>query len=285
MECDLFFFETQYLAGSVPGQWHADFKDLKSIWHMEIELWKKYKKGKHQTVFEVRNPPTISVISVYRWKPPASMLISLPSSEMFFHQQEDPICHIFSVWVLQKYHFWKPGVVHCDFLGSHFGVPTTLPSTPRSHLLPQPLQGRGGSTSLTKRYSDIPNIKIVKWLGSSGGSANGENTNLGTQRHSVHVHIYIYICICGVIYHYNWTWSKIVVSRQVSSLTARFWLKHPPSWDHRLFVLQYRPQKQLDHKLCHHLLSFPAWLLTLNQLYVELPQVAITTAVGQSHPV
>jgi len=97
--------------------------------------------------------------------------------------------------------------------------------------------------------------------------------------------MYIYIYICGVIYHYNWTWSKVVVSRQVSSLTARCWLKHPPSWDHRLFVLQYRPQKQLDHKLCHHLLSFPAWLLTHNQLYVELPQVAITTAVGQSQPV
>ena len=93
------------------------------------------------------------------------------------------------------------------------------------------------------------------------------------------------VCVCGVIYHYNWTWSKYVVSRQVSSLTARCWLKHPSSWDHRLFVLQYRPQKQLDHKLCHHLLSFPAWLLTHNQLYVELLQVAITTAVGQSQPV
>ena len=193
----LVFFETQYLAGPVPGQRHpkilvADFKDLKSIWHMEIELWKKYKKGKHQTVFEVRNPPTISVISVYRWKPPASMLISLPSSEMFFHQQEDPICHIFSVWVL-RISFLKAGGcplrLWFPFWGSHntsiYAAQPPFAAT---------ASGPRGSTSLTKRYSDIPNIKLSNdWAQVEDLQTAKTQTWVPNDIVCMYIYIYIYV--------------------------------------------------------------------------------------------
>lgn len=52
--------------------------------------------------------------------------------DVFFSSAGRPnLPYLFCMSTMHIMHFWKPGVVHCDC------------GTPRSHLLPQPLRGRG----------------------------------------------------------------------------------------------------------------------------------------------
>ena len=200
-------------------------------------------------------------IPVGGWKRPASMLISLPSPVDDEISRKTQCFHISSACILRMINFLnlQPGIVHCD-CGSHFcWGPTTLPSTPRSQdLLPRPLQDCGVRRvwlcwvrNDIKRY---PKHQLVKWLGSNEGSANGENTNLGTDMVCIMTYN-ITFCMYIYIYTYISLYNGFTIEQDEKS----WFPDRSQIWPHSPLVFQHLEIGSLSSMTP---LSCPGWPTT-----------------------